>query len=75
MAAEEHRIEYRDKVLSVPRVAGMVLFEVYEASGALLLVASTMEDINPEPGDYIVRRAWATATAPTLYRVVEGDHR
>jgi hypothetical protein len=64
-------IEHRDRSLEVPAVSGMDLFEVYEASGSLLLVASTLESIDPQPGDYIVRRPWATAAAPVLRRVVE----
>lgn len=64
-------IEYRHQALNVPTPQGLVLFEVYEASGALLLVASTLEDFEPQEGDYIVKRTWSTAADPILHRVVE----
>ena len=48
-----------------PPVHGLDLFEHYEASGNLLIVTSDKTTIRMEPGDFIVRRPWATA-APVL---------
>jgi len=51
--------------LRAPAVQGLVLFEHYEANGALLAVSSTVVDLPPmQDGDYVVRRAWATAARP-----------
>lgn len=46
---------------------GMELFEHWEASGNLLLVASTPQGMRLEPGDTIVRRRWAAAGEPEVY--------
>lgn len=46
---------------NAPTTQGLDLFEHYEASGALLVVTSDASTIKPEPGDFIVQRAWATA--------------
>lgn len=45
---------------------GLVLFEVYEASGALLVVTSDGSEARAamEDGDLLFRRPWATAAAP-----------
>lgn len=51
----------------VPRTPeGMVLFEVYVASGALLVVTSDGAAARDamEPGDRIYRRPWASASEP-----------
>ena len=49
---------------AAPTPQGLVLFEVYEASGSLLLVTSDSTLIDPlEPGDIMVRRPWATASS------------
>lgn len=45
-----------------PTPQGLVLFEVYEASGSLLLVTSDSILIHTEPGDRVIRRPWATAS-------------
>ena len=47
-----------------PKVQGLVLFEQYEASGDLLVVTSDKSSLRLEPGDFIVRREWATACDP-----------
>ena len=44
-----------------PEIQGLVLFEHYEANGSLLVVTSDKAALRLEPGDFIVRRAWATA--------------
>lgn len=48
-----------------PRMQGLDLFEHYEASGALLVVTSDKRALRLEPGDFIVRRPWATS-APAV---------
>lgn len=45
----------------VPNTQGLDLFEVYEATGALLLVTSDATLAELQPGDVMVRRAWATS--------------
>lgn len=45
-----------------PDVQGLVLFEQYEADGSLLLVTSDATTLRLEPGDFIVKRPWATAS-------------
>ena len=45
-----------------PDVQGLALFEQYEADGSLLLVTSDATDLRLEPGDFIVKRPWATAS-------------
>ena len=50
--------------MTAPRVQGLDLFEQYEASGELLVVTSDRSALRIEPGDFIVRRAWATAAEP-----------
>jgi hypothetical protein len=45
----------------VPAVQGLDLFEVYEASGALLLVTSDATLADLQPGDVMIRRPWATS--------------
>ena len=54
-----------------PKVQGLDLFEQYEASGSLLVVTSDSSSLRLEPGDYIVRRPWATA-APAVE--INGSH-
>jgi hypothetical protein len=49
------------KEVSAPSVQGLVLFEQYEASGSLLIVTSDRSALRLEPGDFIVRRPWATS--------------
>lgn len=56
---------------SVPVVQGLVLFEQYEANGSLLVVTSDPSDLRLEPGDFVVRREWATAVPPFLHRQKE----
>lgn len=48
----------------------MVMFEVYEADGSLLVVTSdaTAARDAMEPGDRIYRRAWSTPIAPEALR-------
>lgn len=55
-------------VANAPAVQGLDLFEHYEASGALLVVTSDASAISLEPGDFIVRRAWATASTPVRWQ-------
>lgn len=57
----EHKAENTESGRTVPTPQGLVLFEVYEANGALLLVTSDATLIEVEAGDYVVRRPWATA--------------
>ena len=52
----------------IPRVQGLSLFEVYEHSGALLLVTSDASGIKLEPGDVIIRRPWATSAYPAQWK-------
>lgn len=47
-----------------PQVQGLDLFEQYEASGELLVVTSDASALRLEPGDFIVKRVWATAADP-----------
>lgn len=54
--------------MSAPTPQGLVLFEVYEKSGELLLVTSALDRNELEPGDFVVRRPWATAAAPEAMR-------
>lgn len=49
----------------VPAIQGLDLFEQYEHDGSLLVVTSDASSLRLEPGDYIVRRPWATA-APAV---------
>ena len=49
-----------------PDVQGLELFEQYEEDGSLLVVTSDRTALRLEPGDYIVRRPWATA-APAVH--------
>lgn len=63
-------LEYQNRQLTVPSFAGITLFEVYEASGSLLFVASNLDGWEKEVGDYVVRRPWATAAEPTLHAVM-----
>lgn len=44
-------------------VEGLPLYEVYEATGQLLLVTSTLPD-DLEPSDVVYQRPWATAMPP-----------
>jgi hypothetical protein len=46
----------------------LVLFEHYEANGSLLVVTSDPSDLRLEPGDFVIRREWATAVPPFLHR-------
>lgn len=50
--------------MSAPVVQGLILFEKYEADGNLLVVTSDRSALQLEPGDFIVRRPWATAAPP-----------
>lgn len=43
----------------------MELFEVYEADGSLLYVSSFLDRAQLDPGDFVVRRPWATSAKPT----------
>lgn len=54
--------------MSAPTPQGLVLFEVYEASGALLYVSSTIDRSELDPTDVIYRRPWATAAEPEQVR-------
>jgi hypothetical protein len=47
--------------VSAPQVQGLDLFEQYERDGSLLVVTSDASGLRLEPGDFIVRRPWATA--------------
>ena len=69
MTADDVTLEYQNRELAVPSVAGLTLFEVYEANGNLLFVASILDGWEGEVGDYVVRRPWATAAEPTLTAV------
>lgn len=56
--------------MSHPRTPeGLVLFEVYERSGALLVVTSDGTEARAacraDEGDRMFRRPWATASEPT----------
>lgn len=57
-----------DRVRRGPRTPdGFDLFEVYEASGSLLYVASFLDPDNPpEPTDKVYKRAWSTAAVPQV---------
>lgn len=70
MGTDDLTLEYQNRKLTVPGTDGLVLFEVYEASGNLLFVSSTLEGWEKEVGDYVVRRPWATAAEPILHMVV-----
>lgn len=48
-----------------PTVQGLDLFEVYESTGALLVVTSDLTSVNVEPTDVVYRRAWGTTAAAT----------
>lgn len=48
-----------------PTPQGLVLFEVYEANGSLLLVTSALDRSELEPTDRVYRRPWATAAETT----------
>lgn len=50
--------------MSAPVVQSLVLFEQYEVGGNLLVVTSDKSALQLEPGDFIVRRPWATAAPP-----------
>ena len=69
MGTDDLTLEYQNRELTVPGTAGLVLFEVYEASGNLLFVSSNLDGWEGEVGDYVVRRPWATAAEPTLTAV------
>lgn len=58
--AERERLP-KAEALSAPSIQGLDLFEQYEADGSLLVVTSDRSALRLEPGDVIVRRAWATA--------------
>lgn len=53
-----------EKGPKAPRLQGLDLFEHYEHTGSLLVVTSDASTLRLEPGDFIVRRAWATAAEP-----------
>jgi hypothetical protein len=53
---------------TIPRLQGLVLFEVYEATGSLLFVTSDATLIKREPGDVVIRRPWATASGYDVVR-------
>ena len=57
----------------VPKTQGLVLFEVYEKSGALLLVTSSLADAELLPTDYVVRRPWASAAESTRVKTPAED--
>lgn len=60
--------------MSAPELQGLVLFEHYEASGALLVVTSDASALQLEPGDVIYRRPWATAAQAVAHnRAVSDD--
>lgn len=59
--------------MSAPTVQGLVLFEQYEASGSLLVVTSDKTALRLEPGDFIVRRPWATAADAVEVNRAGGD--
>lgn len=69
MTADDVTLEYQNRELTVPSIAGLTMFEVYEANGNLLFVASNLDGWEREAGDYVVRRPWATAAEPTLTAV------
>lgn len=50
--------------MTAPRLQSLVLFEVYEGSGDLLLVTSDATDIRLQPGDVVYRREWMTCSTP-----------
>lgn len=52
---------------NAPKVQGLDMFEVYEDSGALLVVTSDLTSVNVAPTDVVYRRPWATA-APAVRR-------
>ena len=63
----------------VPDSQGFMLFEHWETSGTeptLLSIASIPSDMVLQPGDVIVMRTWAPASAPTIYNSArqEVDH-
>ena len=63
----------------VPDSQGFMLFEHWETSGTeptLLSIASIPSDMMLQPGDVIVMRTWAPASAPTIYDSArqEADH-
>ena len=69
MTADDVTLEYQNRELAVPSIAGLTMFEVYEANGNLLFVASNLDGWEEEVGDYVVRRPWATAAKPALHAV------
>lgn len=50
--------------MEVPSVVAMVLFEVYEESGNLLVVTSSLYDVELQETDVVVKRMWATDGKP-----------
>ena len=70
MTDDDVMLEYQNRELAVPSIAGLTMFEVYEANGSLLFVASNLDGWEREVGDYVVRRPWATAAEPTLAAVM-----
>ena len=60
---------------SAPDVQGLVLFEQYEANGTLLFVTSDRTALQLEPGDFIVRRPWATAAPAVQINRARGEDR
>ncbi len=61
--------------MDAPAIQGITLFEHYEANGSLLLVTSDASALRLEPGDFIVRRPWATAANPEpVNRARGGKH-
>lgn len=55
------------RAAEVPQFYGFDLFEHYEAGGHLLLVTSDANAIRLEPGDFVVKRLWSTATMPYVH--------
>ncbi len=61
--------------MDAPQVQGLTLFEYYEADGSLLLVTSDSSALRLEPGDFTLRRPWATAATPEPVNRARGGER
>ena len=55
-----------------PPTQGLVLFEVYESTGRLLIVTSSLADVERLPTDVVVKRPWATTSPATRATPPEG---
>ena len=58
--------------MTAPDIQGLVLFEQYEVTGSLLVVTSDVNTLRLEPGDFIVRRPWATSAPAEPYNRARG---